>query len=335
MTRRRFLKLFGFSLLLPVGLPTCGGTAKSAPTQRAMAGTLSGRKRINHEGRSRSYRIYTPSSLPNSPSSTVILLHGHGGSSNQLLGLNGKKAPFRLWLPIADRENLILIIPDGLVSPDRKRGWNDARNIPTNPNSNDVDFLLKLIETVAESYPIDFNRVYVNGMSNGGHMALRLAAEVPDKFAAVAAVTAANPDPIFPRQPTHPISVLLMNGTHDRLMPYNGGNMIQNRGRVQSTRESIQYWVDHNNCSNTPQVTQYRNRSRFDGCRASRSLYRNPRNNSEVALIKILRGGHTEPSLSQLYSRLYLRIVGRQNQDIEMADEIWKFFKGKTASQSP
>ena len=243
MQRSQFLKLLSLSLGLSWGLPLLGG--ESAGSQ-AIPRKLSEKLWLSHGGSSRSYRLYVPDPLSTKPMAAVLLLHGHGGSVNQLMGLGGKQAPYRLWLPIADREGLMLIIPDGLVGGDGQQGWNDARNVPTNPDSNDVDFLGQLIETVAESYPIDFKRLYATGISNGGHMALRLAAEASGKFAAVAAVAAANPDPIFPREPDHAVSVLLMNGTKDRFVPYGGGRMIRDRGRVQSTEDSIQYWVRHN-----------------------------------------------------------------------------------------
>ncbi len=329
MTQTRFLKLMGISLLLLYGLSFFESSASSNISNK---GNLSEKKLFNHQAQPRSYRIYTPETQSKKPLAAVLLLHGHGGSADQLLGVRGQKAPYRLWMPIADREGLLLIIPDGLVSPDGKQGWNDARNISTNPDSDDVDFLNTLVETVAETYPIDFNRVYATGISNGGHMALRLAAETPEKFAAVAAVAAANPEPIFARKPQNFISVLLMNGTNDRFLPYEGGKMIRGRGAVQSTDDSIKYWVKHNQCEERPHTIQYANRSRTDVSTASRTTYRNIKTNVEVANIQILGGGHAEPSIEQPYSRLILALLGAQNRDIEMADEIWQFFEGKSAS---
>ncbi|TWT79738.1 Alpha/beta hydrolase family protein [Planctomycetes bacterium CA13] len=294
--------------------------------------SLSEKQTLNHQGRARSYRVYAPEPHPRKPSAAVLLLHGHGGSADQLMGVTGRQAPYRLWMPIAEKEALILIIPDGLVSPDGKQGWNDARHLSTNPDSDDVAFLSDLIETVAESCPIDLKKIYVAGTSNGGHMALRLAAEAPEKFAAVAAIAAANPQPIFARQPKHPVSVLLMNGTDDRIVPYQGGKMIRNRGEVQSTDDSIRYWVKHNHCAQTPHSIRYPDRTKADGCTAFCDTYTNAETNVEVAVVRIDRGGHAEPSIKQPYSRLYLAIIGAQNQDIEMADQIWKFFEGKTTS---
>ena len=285
MKRSQFLKLCCLGLAMPSGLQCFNSSASSG---FSINGSLSSKQTLQYEGRSRSYLVYTPAPRRTTPSAVVLLLHGHGGSANQIMGLSGKKAPFRLWMPIADRENLILIIPDGLVSPDGKQGWNDARNIDTNPNSDDVGFLTQLIETVAQSYPIDLNRIYATGTSNGGQMALRLAAERSKTFAAIAAIIASNPDPIFPKKPQHPISVMLVNGTKDRFIPYQGGDVIQNRGKVQSTHDSIQYWVDHNECQGTPRHVQYPNRSRRDRTLASKKTYRNSNTNTEVSLIRIL-----------------------------------------------
>ena len=49
----------------------------------------------------------------------------------------------------------------------------------------DVAFLTLLVADVAKAYAVDPNRVYAAGHSNGGIMALRLACEASDVFAAV------------------------------------------------------------------------------------------------------------------------------------------------------
>ena len=44
------------------------------------------------------------------------------------------------------------------------------------------------------------------------------------------------------------------------------------------------------------------------------------------AVYRIDGGGHNEPSIEERYRALFLRVVGEQNHDIEMADEVWAFF---------
>ena len=67
-----------------------------------------------------------------------------------------------------------------------------------------------------------------------------------------------------------------------------------------------------------------------DNSTVERNQYRNETNDTEVVLFKVINGGHTEPSIEERYSNIFLSIVGNQNADIEMANEIWSFFKDKT-----
>lgn len=294
---------------------------------------LSKELKLEHQKEPRTYRLFAPKGSPAKPKRpfpVVILLHGHGGSAGQIIGAKKQKAPHSVWKAIAARESLILIIPNGLMAKDRKQGWNDARGIPQNPKSDDVGFLERLIEVVGRSHPLDQKKIYATGISNGGHLALRLAVEKSEKYAAVAAVAAANPDPIFKSHPKRPISVLIMNGTSDRFMPYGGGEMIRKRGKVQSTDDTITYWAQHNRCGPEFESTVFPNLSRRDQCTAIGKTFSNAKTKAEVSLIRIQDGGHNEPSILQPYSRLFLAVTGRQNQDIEMAEEVWKFFSDKT-----
>lgn len=278
----------------------------------------------------RTYNLYIPEGLEKTPRPVVLLLHGHGGSADQIIGANGRKSPYKMWIQIADRDKIILIIPDGLAESKGKQGWNDARGVKTNPDSDDVGFLRNLVEHISKSFPVDRKRIYVMGTSNGGHMSLRLAAEESSFYAAVAAVAASNPVNGFINKPEKPISVLLMNGTQDKIFPYNGGKMAGKRGSVLSTEKSIAYWIEHNQCPEKGVVQQFPDNSKRDESTVMSKTYKNESTSVEVKLYQVSGGGHTEPSLKEHYSRIYLAIVGPQNKDIEMADEIWKFFKDKT-----
>lgn len=52
----------------------------------------------------------------------------------------------------------------------------------------DVQFLSALIDRLEAAYTIDPLRIYANGMSNGGAMALALACTLADRIAAVGTV---------------------------------------------------------------------------------------------------------------------------------------------------
>jgi polyhydroxybutyrate depolymerase len=286
------------------------------------------------DGVARTYDLYVPSDLGTKPRPLVLLLHGHIGDADVMTGENGKKAPYKVWLRIADREKLIVLIPDGEFGSDKKRGWNDCRaDATTNPTTDDVTFLNKLIDVVAASHPVDRTRLYVTGTSNGGNMTYRLAAESPIRFAAHAPVVAAHPKSNECGAPTEPVSILIMNGTDDPLLPYAGGKVAKNdrhgRGEVVSTAETVAFWVRHNGIETPPQKSDLPDVDKRDAGTVHVERYTGGRNGTEVVLYEVRGGGHTEPSLTEHYGRLYKFIVGPQNRDVEMAEEVWKFFRDK------
>lgn len=285
-------------------------------------------------GDRRTYDVYLPNKKDSRKlSPLVLLLHGHGGNADVMTGENNKKAPYKAWQSIANREGWVLLIPDGEFGSDNYRGWNDCRaNNTKNPTTNDVKFLNNLIDTVSQKYPIDQDRIYAHGTSNGGHMTFRLAQESSEKFRAIAAVVAAMPEKNKCKKPNLPISVLVMNGTRDPFVPYQGGAVgrrkhQQGRGSVISTSDTIEYWLNHNGIISNPRVKFLPNRNKRDGSTVRMKQYFRRENNTEVVLYKVVGGGHTEPSLSEHYRRLYKIVVGTQNEDIEMAEEVWKFFE--------
>ena len=291
---------------------------------------------FNSNGYQRTYDVYLPNNNLKSLKPLVLLLHGHFGNADVMTGESNKKAPYKVWRTIADREDWVLLIPDGAFGSDNHRGWNDCRaNTTTNPETDDVDFLNSLIQSLSEKYPIDNNRIYAQGTSNGGMMAYRLAIESGVNFRAIAAVVAAMSEKSECFETKVPISVMVMNGTKDPILPYSGGNIgkkrAQNKGRgsVISTPESIKYWVNNNGISLQPRVSILPNRNRRDRSIVRVEYYAGGINNTEVVLYEVRGGGHTEPSLSEHYGKLFKLIVGHQNKDIEMAEEVWKFFESK------
>jgi polyhydroxybutyrate depolymerase len=284
---------------------------------------------ININGMDRNYHIFIPNNPTNAP--VVFLFHGNGGNNDDLLGLTNVKAPYKVWLDIAAQENLIVIVPNGIPGSNNSRGWNDCRNdAPTNPTSNDVQFVSDLLGFVIAKYNSNASKVFAVGTSNGGHFAIRLAQEIPSKITAFASIVASNSVNSKCTNSNVKVSALFMNGTDDPIMPYNGGQMSSNRGEVFSTDSTISYWVQRNATDMTPEILNLPDLNTTDGSTITKYVYKNGTGGTEVALYKVNNGGHTEPSKVERYSNLFLLTVGKQNGDIEMAYEIWNFFKDKT-----
>jgi polyhydroxybutyrate depolymerase len=274
-------------------------------------------------GLERTYRIHIPPALqPNSTPALVFVLHGGGGTGEGMertLTLGG-------FNTLADQYHFIVVYPDGV-----EKNWNDGRKNITDPahqqNIDDVGFFTALIENLTSEFSIDPLRIFVTGISNGAMMSYRLAFEMPEKIAAIAPVAGSIPtDIIHYNVSDAPVSVCVISGTHDPLVPWEGGlvGFPRNpRGTVISVPESVLFWVLHNNCSSLPNSTLLPDVDPTDHTWIQRDIYSGGTNTSEVVLYKIYNGGHTWPGGYQYFPKA---LVGRTSRDINANTVIWEFF---------
>ncbi|MEA3435752.1 MAG: PHB depolymerase family esterase [Thermodesulfobacteriota bacterium] len=292
-------------------------------------------KNITIDAITRRYAYYVPKNLGNFPHPLVLSLHGGGIYIADMTGESGHKTPYKIWMDIADIEKLIIVYPEGENGSYGKPTWNDCRaNSSVSSTAADVNFINSLIDKFSSEYHIDPNRIYASGMSNGGIMALRLAVELSDKIAAVAAIGAAMPDRSECGLPVNPISVLFMNGTADNYLPYNGGTISNppnpDHGTIFSTEESVNIWTTFDQTDTIPVVYNFPDIDTRDNSTVTRYTYSNGVEGTEVILYKVVGSGHSAPSIQEQYSWLFEHYFGKQNHDIEMAKEVWNFLKKKT-----
>jgi polyhydroxybutyrate depolymerase len=286
---------------------------------------------ITIDGVERRYLIRKPVGGA-APNAIVLLLHGGGGTAERLIGRESRAAPYRIWNTIADREGVLLVAPQGAKSTTGRGnpGWNDCRDFAdSGQDADDVKFLVALVEKLRREHRISGTRNFAVGTSNGGMMALRLAIERPQFFTAVAAVASSMPARSECAAPTHAMPVLMINGTEDPLMPYAGGEIASQfggRGTAMPVQDSIRIWARLAGTESSPRIAPLPDSDRNDGSRATRERHALRDGKPYVELIRIDGGGHVEPSRAQRYASFVARLLGRQNGDIEMADEVWAFF---------
>lgn len=284
--------------------------------------------------------LYAPVAAGDEAHPFVILLHGHGGTAAQLLGQEHSAAPLSVWLSIAAREKLIVAAPDGAKGADGKPGWNDGRaDARNNPQTDDVGLIAALIDREVAAHHADPARVFVMGMSNGGMMTLRLAVELGPRLAGVAAVSASIAEQTNIPAPSHPLSVMIIAGTADPLVPYKGGDVHfyrNSRGAVIGVEDAIALWRKMDALDGAPpQTVNLSHRLVDDPTRATREVWGHDAHGLQVELLRIYQGGHVEPSMTQRYRPIYTRIVGHQNGDCEAAEEAWSFFRDKRRDGNP
>lgn len=162
-------------------LAGCGGAEKEpAPPQPSVSATVLGPGTHDLRLGARTYRLHVPAGLPAGPAPLVVALHSalSSGAVMELLS--------RLDL-VADREKFLVVYPDG--EPAGARVWN-AGDCCNRSRSDDVGFLVGLIDHLVATQRADRARVYVTGISNGAMMAYRLACQRADRIAAFAPVAA-------------------------------------------------------------------------------------------------------------------------------------------------
>ena len=187
---------------------------------------------INHEGGVRSYYI-TESLSSLEPAALVINMHGFGG--NALGQATTAMINFAA-------ENMIVVYPQGATNSFGYPSWNVGTYWDGN-NYDDVDFISKMIDNIAEDFVIDLDRVYACGMSNGGYMAYRLACELSNKIAAFGSVTGNFMlDAINCEEHTREIPIIHFHGTADGVVDYYPPSFDQ----ALTIEESISFWSNKN-----------------------------------------------------------------------------------------
>jgi polyhydroxybutyrate depolymerase len=272
-------------------------------------------------GKERVYVVHTPpQSKPTSKLPCVLALHGGGGKAEQFSTFVGMNE-------VADAEGFVAAYPQGIVKRKFGYGWNDGRVVTTNDEKDldDVAFLSALVDTLSAQFGIDTKRVYATGMSNGGFMAGRLACELSNKIAAVAIVTASRAID-QDCSPSRPVPVMILNGTADPLVPYNGGKMVNVKdveATILSTDSLVNFWRCVNKCSTIPVTKDFPDINRGDKSTVTSFLYVGQ--GADVLLYKVQGGGHTWASSGNQF--LYGLIAGATNNDISASTEIWAFLR--------
>lgn len=296
--------------------------ARAATIEHAVVSTLDGE---------REFWIALPARPVQGPHALVILLHGHGGNAEQILSTGRTISPLSMWIPIVDREQIVAVALQGKPDDRGQRGWNDCRrDALTNPQVDDVGFVRAVIADVERRGLLDRTRIYAMGMSNGAMMVLRLAQELDPPLAGFAAVAGSMARDSLCLAPLHQVSALFIAGTADPLLPYEGGEVRllgRPRGTVVPVEASVAFWRQHDGLAadavsaEVPHVADGSGTTRIE-----RLVYGKAGPGPQVELLRVVGGGHAEPSLARHYGLLYSALAGPQNHDIESAEEAWRFF---------
>ncbi|MBN2174701.1 MAG: carbohydrate-binding protein [Bacteroidales bacterium] len=221
--------------------------------------------------------VYAPSGIiPGRP--LLISMHGY----NQ--DINYQKNQTK-WELIAKENNFVVVYPGGI-----NNSWDIS-------GTTDIDFILAIIDEMADRYSIDRNRVYLSGFSMGGMMTYYAATQIADKIAAFAPVSGylmQGPD----TNSSRPIPIIHTHGTADDVVGYSG------------VAACLDAWVARNGCPADAQITKpYPEGSLYGD---SKSYWGPGIDSVEVVLITLNNKGHWHSI---------------QDNGVNSSQEIWDFCK--------
>jgi polyhydroxybutyrate depolymerase len=274
-------------------------------------------------GRDRTYWLHLPRGADESQKLPLVLMfHGAGGHGRWTAGETG-------WNDKADREGFIVVYPDGTPArPDatanfltNPRLWNDGsgRGAIGRLNVDDVGFVNALLDELIARHPVDPQRIYATGFSNGAGMTFHLGAKLSTRLAAIAPVAShcwlADP------RPQRPIPTLYIIGADDPLVPYLGGDARTpwslKPEKKPPVAETLTKWAKALGCPAESRVLRDEN-----GVKEFR--FGPGREESELLVYTVEGLGHHWPGGK---GQLKEEIAGKKSEKLNADDVIWDFFK--------
>ena len=261
------------------------------------------------EGRTRNYEVCLPQNYQsNMP--VVLALHGYTETVQWF------KDYIRMH-ELGDTTGFITVYPAPI-----DESWNSGLVAPGWPyidtTVDDVGFISALIDTLEAHYNIDMNRIYCCGFSLGGEMTYRLAIELGYRFAAMASVSGLiNNVSGNLGDPVRPVPILHIHGTDDNYETWNGDSK-----NLWTVPETINFWLEKNNCSLQADTVKLPDLYATDGCTVEKISYTDCAESSCFLFYKVINGGHSWPGSSFTWNG-----EGNKNRDINANVEIWNFFK--------
>jgi polyhydroxybutyrate depolymerase len=264
---------------------------------------------IAHAGLDRSFIVFEPAAWDGSSMLPLVLnLHGAGSTAIE-------QSVYSQLNNVADTAGFLVVLPDAIDN-----FWNSGiGSLPGAPD--DVAFLGALIDTISGRYPVDQDRVYSTGMSNGGYMSYRLACETPERLAAIASVTGSMAMGIFAScNPSESVPVFQIHGTADSTVPYLGADFSA------PVEDVVALWAGANECPGEAIIEALPDPA-ADNCTVESRRWIGCRDWSEVLFYAIEGGGHTWPGSFPLPG------AGNTCQDFRANQAVWAFFRRHDRSQ--
>lgn len=268
-------------------------------------GTASFEIGIEHQGLGRRVLYIRPDPVPPGRAPAVVFLSFTGATPETMANVVQAAQ-------LAQKHGVWVILPSAVL-----RRWQESPN--RSSSRDDLGYLSKVIRDATRRYPIDANRVYMAGLSNGGFMASRFACERPLLLAGLAVVGARLRKPVADNcRNARPLPLFMVNGEKDVLVPQGG------RLGILSARQSLDFWEHRNRCrryaerkTNLPDTTDDRKHTvQVDNTSCA--------SGKDIRILTVINGGHGWPGADTLLSDTAL---SKASRDFDTTLKLWEFLR--------
>lgn len=169
----------------------------------------------------------------------VVVLHGYGGKA---LG-DGLR-----FIELADLYGFAVCWPQGAEDGTGHSCWNVGYPFQAGYRIDDTAYLRRLVRHLQKNFGVSRRNVFLTGMSNGGEMCYKMAAEHPETFSAIASIaglTLTSMSTDYRR----PVPFMEVHGTDDKTSAWDGDP--QNKGgwgAYLSVPSAVSHIVSANRC---------------------------------------------------------------------------------------
>lgn len=280
----------------PIDSKGCGN---SSPATIGATTTMN----LSSGGLSRTYRLHIPAGYQvDHQTPLVLVFHGHGSNATD-------QESYSQFSVLADQQGFVAAYPQGTIGPDSKTGW--ATYGRTDPTIDDVHFVSDLLDTLQGGLCIDPQRIFADGISNGGGMTNLLACTLSGRIAAFAPVAGAFYTSIPGGcQPGKAVPVLEFHGTSDPIVSYDGRPFY----KLPPITDWLQEWATRNGCGANPSTI-------FQQDDVTAEQWPDCAQGSTLIHYRITGGGHTWPGA------INVPVLGATTHTIDATAIMWDFFQ--------
>ena len=280
------------------------------------------RHRLKYQDRTRYYFVHIP---PQHQTKYALVINLHGGG-----GQGRAQEEFSEMDKVADRYGFYVVYPNGTGKlHDRLLTWNAGSccGYAYTHHIDDVGFISHVLDAVIKQYPIDPQRVYVTGMSNGAMLAYYLAEKLPDRIAAIAPVAGGRlPDIKLPHKP---MPVMHFHSVDDPRALYHGGlgpafPFTNQRVMHPDIDNVLMAWAHIDGCRNVRKQVDQRSIVKGKLTQTAREFVYQDCKRAPVVLWQYDSTGHVWPGGKQNYMQ---RVLGPSTNVINANTQMWQFFQ--------